>query len=73
LRHRHTEAAEWRGLADDATAVLRLSPDEAAQLNRELDELLARWMHTVRDPEPGDGRRSVLLGLRAFPLSPDGR
>ena len=73
LRRRRLEAPEWRGLANEINVVLRLGPDEAAQLNQELDDLLARWIHAVREPEPDDGRRAVLLALRAFPLAEDGR
>ena len=73
LRRRHAESPEWRGAANETNVVLRLSREEAAELTDELDELLARWRHAVRDPEPGDGRRAVLLNLRAFPLAEDGR
>ena len=73
LRRRPAESPQWRGRANEINAVLRLSPEEADALNRELDEVLARWDHAVRDPRPDDGRRSVLLALRAFPLAEDGR
>ena len=73
LRRRRLEAPEWRGLANEINVVLRLGTDEAAQLNQELDDLLARWVDAVREPEPDDGRRPVLLALRAFPLAEDGR
>jgi len=73
LRRRPTEPETWRGVGENSVAVLRLDPTEAARLNEELDELLQRWMPTVREPEPGDGRRSVLLATRAFPLAEDGR
>jgi DNA-binding transcriptional ArsR family regulator len=73
LRRRRTEPEEWRGLANEINVVLRLASDEAAQLNQELEDLLARWTHAVREPEPDDARRPVLLALRAFPLADDGR
>ncbi len=73
LRRRRTEPEPWRGAANEVNAVLRLSPDEAAALGAELDALLARWTPTIRDPEPGDGRRAVMLSLRTFPLAEDGR
>jgi DNA-binding transcriptional ArsR family regulator len=73
LRRRHAEDPTWRGLSDETNVVLRLDPEEAARLNQELADLLDRWTHAVRDPEPGDGRRSVFLAMRTFPLAVDGR
>jgi DNA-binding transcriptional ArsR family regulator len=73
LRRRGLEPPEWRGQAKEINAVLRLGPDEAVQLNRELADLLARWEHRISEPEPGDGRRPVLLEIRMFPLAEDGR
>jgi DNA-binding transcriptional ArsR family regulator len=74
-RHRRRgEPAQWQGAAEETTALLRLTPDEAARLGEELHELLSRWAFAIeREPASDDARRTVLLSLRAFPLAADGR
>jgi hypothetical protein len=74
-RHRRREEpAEWQAGADETTALLRLTPAEAVRLGEELHELLSRWTFAVeREAGDDDGRRTVLLSLRAFPLAADGR
>lgn len=74
LNRRREEGPEWRGTAEETTALLRLTPAEAARLGAELHDLLSRWTFAVeREPSGDDGRRSVMLSMRAFPLAPDGR
>ncbi|MEV4760171.1 helix-turn-helix domain-containing protein [Micromonospora sp. NPDC049559] len=59
----------WGGSAFSMDRWLRLTPDELAQLERELNELLARW--GSRDlPEDGRTREPVFLFAYGVPAQP---
>lgn len=74
LHRRREEPAQWQGTSEETTALLRLSPAEAAELRAELHALVGRWAFAAeREASDDDGRRTVLLSMRAFPLAADGR
>ena len=59
---------EWQEVADASDFLLRLTPARVAALNREIDDLVARY----RDPDPDDpDARQVELHLHAFPIVKD--
>ena len=49
---------------------LRLTPEELAELGRELNDLLLRWRRREVPDDGAEDRRSVLAIARAFPAEP---
>lgn len=59
----------WRDSGGDSTAYLRLTPAEAAELKRELDEVDKRWSRRVfqRTEESHPGTEMVEVQINVFP------
>jgi DNA-binding transcriptional ArsR family regulator len=64
-----TAEPPWEDAASVGQYWMRLTPDELAQLGRELDELLQRWRRR-EVPDDGAERRPVIALVRAFPTKP---
>jgi DNA-binding transcriptional ArsR family regulator len=64
-----TWPAAWADASLDLTGHLRLKPEELAELTRELQEAVGRWIERVRDRED-DEQYDVEVQIHAFPLEP---
>ena len=62
-------AEPWDESAYSDHVWLRLTPDELAELGRQIDELLLSWRRR-RSPDDGKERRTVLAFVHAFPAEP---
>ncbi len=62
-------APEWDDVAFATQNWLRLSPDELAELSREVVDLLVRWGNRAV-PDDGVHREPVLVFARGFPSQP---
>lgn len=57
---------EWQRASTISNYALRVTPDELADLNRTIDELIRPYVTTIREDAP-EGARVVHAGWRAFP------
>jgi DNA-binding transcriptional ArsR family regulator len=66
VRSESSMAPEWRAASHIANKTLRLTPDEAADLVRRLEELVEPYGRSTR-PDPPAGAHAVRLLIRLFP------
>jgi hypothetical protein len=71
----HDWSREWVGAALETDALVRLTPDELAQMSTELQDVVRKWMEHGRTAEEQDApeadRRTVFVFTNAFPLDDD--
>lgn len=63
-----TRPAQWRDGSTLSDWLLRLSPDEAARLRRELVELVGRYRSEDADTDPPPGTERVVLQVQLMPF-----
>ena len=68
LAQRAALGQEWDGASDLSDWGMRLTPDEARELQRELGEVLDRWSAERADREPAEGTEVVRVHLDLLPL-----